>query len=527
MKNTKRVLLSLLAAIMLLGCFGAMAGADNSSDYITYTVKGGDTALGICAGLKIDFFANQAWISEVNNIGSYNNIKVNQVLYLPTFDTSKDPTRANKAKEEIKKAAAAAKTAAAASAAPAAVGTTSIGDSVVSYLINYKLQPGETVGSVCAKFGVDFDANADKIKKLSGFSNYYHVPAGQIVVIPSLKVPEGSSYTQIVAHQVKGGETAATICGLYKLDFAKVQGQLKALNNTENLNRISVGQVFYLPVPVGTADGTVSAPSGTAATTVNTTTNNTAAGAAATGSAVTAGDTIVSYLINYKLQAGETVGSVCARLGVDFDANADKIKKLSGFSNYYHVPAGQMIVIPSMSVPQGYSYTAIVAHQVRGGETAATICGLYKLNFAKVEGQLKALNNTDNLSRISVGQTFYLPVPGGTAGAGSTAGGTTAAANNAVSGSAAAPAAVTGQTYKITGQSSAHGAFVTQVGGQNVAAAPAGSDVRIVAEPETGYKVYSITVTKTGTNQAFPVGPSNFTMPNCDVTVTVTFKTAQ
>ena len=527
MKNTKRVLMSFLAAMMLFGCFGAMAGADNSSDYITYTVKGGDTALGICAGLKIDFFANQAWISEVNNIGSYNNIKINQVLYLPTFDTSKDPTRANKAKEEIKKAVTAAKATAGTSATPAAVGTTSIGDSVVSYLINYKLQPGETVGSVCAKLGVDFDANAEKIKKLSGFSNYYHVPAGQIVVIPSLTAPEGSSYTQIVAHQVKGGETAATICGLYKLDFAKIQGQLKALNNTENLNRISVGQIFYLPVPVGTAGGTVSAPSGTAATTASTTAgNNTAAGNAATGSAVTAGDTIVSYLINYKLQAGETVGSVCARLGVDFDANAEKIKKLSGFSNYYHVPAGQVVVIPSMSVPQGYNYTAIVAHQVKGGETAATICGLYKLNFAKVEGQLKALNNTDNLSRISVGQTFYLPVPGGTAGAGSTGGGTTAA-NNAASGSTATTGTVTGQTYKITGQSSAHGAFVTQVGGQNMAAAPAGSDVKIVAEPETGYKVYSITVTKTGTNQAFPVGPSNFTMPNCDVTVTVTFKTAQ
>ena len=166
MKNTKRVLLSLLAVMMLFGCFGVMASADN--DYIAYTVKGGDTALGICEGLKIDFFANQAWISEVNNIGSYNNIKVNQVLYLPTFDTSKDPTRANKAKEEIKKAAAAAKTAAG-PAAPAAVGTTSAGDSIVSYLINYKLQPGETVGSVCAKLGVDFDANAEKIKKLSGF----------------------------------------------------------------------------------------------------------------------------------------------------------------------------------------------------------------------------------------------------------------------------------------------------------------------------------------------------------------------
>ena len=148
MKNTKRVLLSLLAAVMLFGCFGVMASADG--DYITYTVKGGDTALGICEGLKIDFFANQAWISEVNGIGSYNNIKVNQVLYLPTFDTSKDLARANRVKEEIKKASAAAKPAVVTSAAPAAVGTTTMGDSVVSYLVNYKLQPGETVADVCA-----------------------------------------------------------------------------------------------------------------------------------------------------------------------------------------------------------------------------------------------------------------------------------------------------------------------------------------------------------------------------------------
>ena len=474
MKNTKRVLLSLLAAVMLFGCFGVMASADG--DYITYTVKGGDTALGICEGLKIDFFANQAWISEVNGIGSYNNIKVNQVLYLPTFDTSKDPTRANRAKEEIKKASAAAKPAVGTSAAPAAVGTTTMGDSVVSYLVNYKLQPGETVADVCAKLGVDFNANAEKIKKLSGITNYYHVPAGQIVVIP--------------------------------------------------LSRISVGQIFYLPVAVGTA----SAPSGTAATAAKPAANNSNAAAASNGTAAatttTAGDSIVSYLVNYKLQAGETVGSVCAKLGVDFDANAEKIKKLSGFSNYYHVPAGQMIVIPCTSVPQGYSYTAIVAHKVKGGETAATICGQYKLDFAKVEGQLKALNNTDNLSRISVGQTFYLPVPGGTAAAAVNSAGA-AAGNAASNGSAAAPAAVTGQIYRITPQSSAHGTFVTQVGGQNSTTAPAGSDVKIIAEPENGYKVYSITVTKTGTNQAFPVGDAYFIMPNCDVTVTVSFKTVQ
>ena len=363
MKKMKRTLICVCAVLMMISCLSAFACAEEDSGYVTYTVKGGDTVLNICQNLKIDFYANQTWITEVNNIGSYNNIKAGKVLYLPTFNTVKDPTRANKLKDELKKTAETEAKAKQAGVSPVAIATTTSGDAIVSYLISHKLQSGETVGSVCADLGVNFDANADKIKKLSGIANYYHVPAGQTVVIPSLNLPKNSTdtYTAIVAHTVKGGETTGSICNAYGLEFAKVQGQLKALNNTENLNRISVGQTFYLPVPGAAAQNVQNANTATATAT-------------------------------------------------------------------------------------------------------------------------QATNTT--------------------------------------------PANTVAKTWHATKQSSAHGSFVLKVGGNEMNDIPAGSSVNIVASPDVGYKVYTVVVTKAGTEQALPVGNMNFTMPAYDVTVSVTFKAA-
>ncbi len=357
MKTVKRVFLSVCIIAILVSSLGAFAYADG--DYATYKVQGGDTVLAICNKLGVDFYANQNWITTVNNITNYRDIKVGKVLYLPLFNTKNDPTRAMNVQKSLANAATTAvttTTAATTTTATAAVATTSAGDTVVSYLINHVMQAGETVGSVCAKLGVDFDSNAAKIKQLSGITNYYHIPVGKTVVIPSLTAPAGSSVTAIVAHKVVGGETVGSICNKYGLDFAKVQAQLKALNSTDNLNRITVGQTFYLPVPGTVASSTTS--TGTAAATTTT--------------------------------------------------------------------------------------------------TAAT----------------------------------------------------TTVASNAIS-----------------KQGSAHGSFTTQINGENVTSAPAGSTVKIVATPDTGYKVYTVTVMKTGGEQAVAVNSMSFTMPSYPVTVSVTFKT--
>ena len=185
-------------------------------------------------------------------------------------------------------------------------------------------------------------------------------------------------------------------------------------------------------------------------------------------------------------------------------------------------------MIPSLTAPAGSSFTAIVAHKVKGGETVGAICSNYGLDFAKVQAQLKALNNTENLNRISVGQNFYLPVPGATAVVTSSTptGTTTTTTTTTTAGTTTTttPAPATVQTYKVSKQGSAHGTFTLQVDGNEIAGASAGTNVKIVASPEAGYKVYTVTVMKTGGEQAVAVNSMSFKMPAYDVTVSVTFK---
>ena len=181
-------------------------------------------------------------------------------------------------------------------------------------------------------------------------------------------------------------------------------------------------------------------------------------------------------------------------------------------------------MIPSLTVPAGVSYTAIVAHKVVAGETVGSICNKYGLDFSKVQAQLKALNNTENLNRINVGQTFYLPVPGAVAAATTTTQVTTGATGTAATQTTATSTTVVVKSYQIKKQSSAHGTFTTQVNGTDINTAPAGANVKIIATPEAGYKVYTVTVLKTGGEEAVAVNSMSFTMPNYDVTVSITFK---
>ena len=95
MKRTLiRILSSICLVAILISCLGISAFAD---DTVKYTVQSGETVLGICNKLGVNFYRNQAWITSANNITNYNNIKVGKVLILPLFDTVADPTRANKA----------------------------------------------------------------------------------------------------------------------------------------------------------------------------------------------------------------------------------------------------------------------------------------------------------------------------------------------------------------------------------------------------------------------------------------------
>ena len=422
--------------------------------------------------------------------------------------------------------------------------------------VSYTMKAGDTVGSVCQKLGIDFDRNSAWIKDVNGIKNWAAVPVGKVIILPkfdTLSDPTkaanikasivGSAATaattgtvaganstiaqtaeitdaDILQVTVKGGDTVIAICEKNKIDFHTNQNWIKEANSIANWNNIKVGKVLYLPKFDTTKDPTkanalmnsIRAKNGVPAVPANGTGGNTNGNTNGTiptniGGNTVAGDTISGYLVYHKMQAGETAYSVCNALGVNFEENSEAIKTMSGVTNWNKLAVGTTLVIPSKVAPAGDTYVSIVCHTVAAGETVGSICAAHGIDYASNIDRLKGLNNTNNLGVIRAGQKFYLPISAGASGASGTT-----------------PAAAGGSS--ATNQQTVHGSFVLLVNGAQASNVAAGQTVTISATPDAGYVVDTVTVVKTGTNEAVPVSNMTFTMPNVPVTVSVTFRAA-
>ncbi|MBR1456127.1 MAG: LysM peptidoglycan-binding domain-containing protein [Oscillospiraceae bacterium] len=230
----KRIVSLLLSLCLVFALFCGMSVNAFADGTVEYTLKAGETVFGVCQKLGIDFYANQAWIMQTNNIASFNNLKAGTKLTLPAAGT------------------------AATAAAAGGTATMSTGDPVNYYLVEHVMAAGETVYTVCKQLGIDFAANSDKIKAINGISNYNAVKVGATVVLPSTTAPTSGTYTQVVAHKVVAGDTVGALCRTYGVDYASSAETIKALSGITNLGAIRAGQTIYLPVKAGTAATTTS-----------------------------------------------------------------------------------------------------------------------------------------------------------------------------------------------------------------------------------------------------------------------------
>ena len=398
------------------------------------------------------------------------------------------------------------------------------------YLV-YQIEGGDTMINLCKAAGVDFASNYPWIMAVNNITDFSKIKAGQSIYLPRFDTSKNTDLANQLIIMLNPNSKAATL--------ATMMGATAPTVTTPITTTVTVP--VTTTVTTGTSMADVAAQNVQAAVTGTTTTvpvatTTAAVVAAPVAVAAQAGDTVVSYLVNHVMRSGETVGSVCAALGVDFAANQDQIKKLSNITSWNKIPVGKTVVIPSLVAPAGSSYTAIVAHRVIGGETVSSICAKFGLNFGKVQEQLKALNKTENLNVIRVGQVFYVPVPGAAAVGATTiaTAGTTVTTATSMADAAAqnVQAAVTGTTpaaattSAMAAGTSAHGSFVLQVNGQPVSSATSGQTVTIVAMPEAGYKVNSVTVLKDNGTASVPVNGMSFVMPNSAISVNVTFKKA-
>ncbi len=400
----------------------------------------------------------------------------------------------------------------------------------------YTVALGDTLMGICAAKGVDYNKNVAWILAKNNLKSADSLPLGKVLTLPAAgKVytvsSSGSTSTSTSSYSVptqtytmQSGDIVIKVCQKLGVDFYANEAWIMAANKITSWNSVPVGKVLVLP-----AAGTKPAVSTAAASNTTTTTTTPATSTASTTTTATtsstgtnlslkSGDTVRYYMVEYFVKQGDTLGNISSANGVDVAT----LQQLNSITNAAKIYVGQKLSIPSTKKPTSGSFTAIVAHSVKNGETVQAICTSYGMGLdANLTAQLKALNNKTNLNKIQVGETLLIPVKGvvtTTSAAASTSTGSTGS-------STSSSTAAAGATYYTLNKSGApNGTYSLTVNGQAVNGAAADQTVHVVATADHGYKLAGVTVTKVYNGAAVAVDSSNnFVMPACDVNVLVSF----
>ncbi len=428
--------------------------------------------------------------------------------------------------------------------------------------ITVTLERGDTVGSLCKKLGVDFQANYEWITKTNNIGNYSKLAVGRTIVLPAPGTvltyvapvnTTAQNTAQTVAQQtvnvatiqytIKPGDYLLKVCKDLGIDYAANQEWIKRANNLTNLDALKVGATLTLPAP-GTYPALNSIPGAANTTATGATVANGGTGVdmAAANAAIAAkllpGDYVCYFLITHVVSSGETLFNICNSYGVKLDT----VQALNGIANAARIGVGQKIYIPSTSVPPSGGFVMVVGHKVVSGDTVMGICKSYGIDYKASLDQIKSLNNKDNLNSIKVGQTLLIPVsgtvsigvgntvvnntgtlPNGTMTQGTTTQGT---AQGTTTTTTTVPNANANQAYYTLNQNgAANGTYALTVNGQAVNSANAGQVVHIVASPDHYFSLDTVSVVQLANNAQIAVDANlNFLMPAGDVRVTVTFK---
>lgn len=344
-----------------------------------------------------------------------------------------------------------------------------------------------------------------------------------LVSLCSVFTVSAAADAQVATVTLASGDSVLKICQAHGIDYYTYKDLIMKLNgitDESQFSKLPVGKQIVLPI----SNAAAAALSGSTATVSG------ATGAGTTGigltsgtvSSLPSGDRVAYYLVTYKVQRGDTIGSIYSAMGLSYKTYENQVVKLNKLRNVNAIQAGQTLTLPTTNPGlSGTTYTTIMAHTMRSGESAYDIvCGSYGLSYNSAQAMLQALNNRDNLGLFRVGETMYIPVAGLVSASTTVPGGTTG-------GSTTTGTVSSGVNYNLVKQTPVNGSFDLQVGGKSVGTASAGQLVSVVCTPDTGYAVDTIKVVKVGdASTGVAVNSSSFVMPSYAVTVSVTFKQA-
>lgn len=241
-----------------------VAGVEMGNRVVTVTVEKGDTLYSLCSNLGFGYKTYKDLLMKLNGFSDEAkliNLKADDTLVLPVSLEAADELSIalglkkadkEKAKEEKKLLVA------------GNMEKVSLGDTALYYLTEYKVQKNDNIKNLLSEWGIKFEDYSDLILSLNGLTDFNHISTGKILLLPTDLIFENGIYYTVVSHKVQSGDTAASICKGFGLEYNKALDTLKKLNPSVGFPNISAGALLNIPVagviPLGEIKGAVKAP---------------------------------------------------------------------------------------------------------------------------------------------------------------------------------------------------------------------------------------------------------------------------
>lgn len=193
-----------------------------------------------------------------------------------------------------------------------------------------------------------------------------------------------SADTGYFSVKLKYGDTVSSVCEANGIDFEDNKNLIMVLNNMSKeaeLNSLRAGTVIKLP------------------------------SSSSVSSSIISKDKVKYYVIPYVIESGDYIANIYWLWGLRFENYQEDIKALNGKDDLDLLYIGDTYLLPTTeaNVKTG-NYTTVMAHEMQKGETVYDVCTAYDIDYVENEKLLKRYNLGRDLTEISVGDEFLIPL---------------------------------------------------------------------------------------------------------------------
>ncbi|WP_188351422.1 LysM peptidoglycan-binding domain-containing protein [Leuconostoc pseudomesenteroides] len=317
----------------------------------TYTVKSGDTLSKIAANHNMSL----AQIANLNQISNVNVLRVGQVLKITGSSVTTNQSSANNSNTKI---------------------TTS---TVSTSTATYTVKSGDTLSKIASSNKM----TVAQLASLNNITNVNMIKVGQVLKVTQTTTSAQSaksastSTSNTASYTVKSGDTLSKIAANYNMSLA----QIANLNQISNVNAIRIGQVLK----------------------VSQTTTSTNQSSTTTSKATTTTSTTTTTTGSYKVNSGDTLYAIAAKLGV----NINTLLSLNGLNLSSTIYVGQVLKTAATAATTTTPNTTNVATSTGGSilTTGLSATQAAWLNTAVADAKA-ATAGTGLLASVTVAQAI-------------------------------------------------------------------------------------------------------------------------